>query len=225
MSLKHTAFALAALVAGAHGHAQVKLAVTADIGTTGAGLHVVVPMETRLNGRFGMNYFKHDFDKRSGLVDYHLDGKLQTFDLLFDWYLRPEGDFRLTGGIMYNGSRFNATGKPSVDGVFTFNGVQYGGSDIGTLEGDVTFRRAAPYLGIGWGNALNPNKRWNFSADLGAFYQGKATVNLIPFGCVTSATICAQLARDVALEEVRLAGEASDYKVYPVLRASVSYRF
>ncbi len=225
MSLKHTVFAAAALLAGACAHAQVGVALTADIGTTGAGFHIVVPMETRLNGRFGANYFKHDFDKRSGLVDYHLDGKLQTFDVLFDWYLRPQGSFRLTGGIMYNGSRFNATGKPSADGVFTFNGVQYGGTDIGTLQGEVTFRRAAPYLGIGWGNALSPDKRWNLSADLGAFYQGKATVNLIPFGCTTSNAICGQLARDVALEEVRLAGEASDFKVYPVLRASVSYSF
>ncbi|UVW26853.1 hypothetical protein [Massilia sp. H6] len=225
MSLKHSVVALAALVAGASAQAQVNVALSADIGSTGAGLHVVVPMETRLNGRFGVNYFKHSFDQRSGLVDYHLDGKLQTFDVLFDWYLRPQGNFRLTGGIMYNGSRFKATGRPSVDGVFTFNGVRYGGSDIGTLEGDVTFRRAAPYLGIGWGNALNPNQRWNFSADLGAFYQGKANVNLTPFGCVTSNAICTQLARDVALEEVRLAGEASDFKVYPVLRASVSYRF
>ena len=225
MSLKHTAFALAALVAGAHVHAQVKLAVTADIGTTGAGLHVVVPMETYLNGRFGMNYFKHDFDKRSGLVDYHLDGKLQTFDLLFDWYLRPQSTFRLTGGIMYNSTRFNATGKPGVGGSFTFNGNTYATTDIGTLEGDVSFRRAAPYLGIGWGNALSPNKRWNFSADLGAFYQGKATVNLIPRGCATSTAVCGKLAQDVAVEELRLTEEASDYKVYPVLRASVSYRF
>lgn len=223
MSLKHLVFAAAAIVSGAS--AQAGVALTADLGTTGAGFHVVVPMETYLNGRFGANYFKHDFDKRSGLVDYHLDGKLQTFDVLFDWYLRPEGNFRLTGGIMYNGTRFNAVGKPAVNGSFTFNGTTYASTDIGTLEGDVTFRRAAPYLGIGWGNALNPNKRWNFSADLGAFYQGKGTVNLIPRGCVTSNAVCGQLARDVAVEELRLSEDAADIKVYPVLRASLSYRF
>ena len=225
MALKHTIFAAAALLAGACAHADAGVALTADIGTTGAGFHVVVPMETYLNGRFGANYFKHDFDKRSGLVDYHMDGKLQTFDVLFDWYLRPQGSFRLTGGIMYNGTRFKATGKPAVDGVFTINGKPYGGSDIGVLEGDVTFRRAAPYRGIGWGNALSPDKRWNFSADLGAFYQGKARVNLIPRGCTTSNAVCGQLARDAAVEELRLGEDASDFTVYPVLRASVSYRF
>ena len=224
MSLKHTVFAACALLAGASAHAQLGVAVTADLGTTGAGFHVVVPMETYLNGRFGANYFKHDFDKRSNLVDYEFKGKLQTFDVLFDWYLRPQGDFRLTGGLVYNGTRFDARGKPGVGGSFSFNGKTYASSDIGTLEGDVTFRRAAPYLGIGWGNALNPDKRWNFSADLGAFYQGKATVNLIPRGCVTSNALCGQLARDVAVEELRLSEDVSDFKVYPVLRASLSYR-
>lgn len=225
MALKHTIFALAALTLGASAHAQLGAAVTADLGTTGAGLHLVVPMESNLNGRFGANYFKHDFDKRSGLVDYKFDGKLATFDVLFDWYLIPQSNFRLTGGLVYNGTRFKAVGVPSASGSFTFNGNTYSTSDIGRLEGDVKFRRAAPYIGIGWGNALTPNKRWNFATDIGAFYQGKAQVNLIPRGCTTSNAVCGKLASDVAIEELRLSEEASDYKVYPVLRASISYNF
>ena len=225
MALKHSFFALAALAASISAHAQVGAAVTADFGTTGAGVHLVVPMESKLNGRFGANYFKHDFEKRSGLVDYKLDGKLATFDVLFDWYALSNSSFRLTGGVLYNGTRFNATGVPGAGGKFSFNGNSYSTTDIGSLKGDVTFRRAAPYLGIGWGNALTPNKRWNFGADIGAFWQGKATVNLIPYGCTTSNAVCGQLAKDVAVEELRLQDEASDYKIYPVLRASVSYSF
>ncbi|MGH8856370.1 MAG: hypothetical protein ACREWI_19070 [Telluria sp.] len=225
MALKHTVFALAALVAGASAHAQVGAALTADLGTTGAGFHVVVPMESTLNGRFGANYFKHDFNQRSGQVDYKLDGKLATFDVLFDWYVLSNSSFRLTSGVLYNGTRFNAVGVPGAGGSFTFNGTTYSATDIGSLKGDVSFRRAAPYVGIGWGNALTPNKRLNFSADIGAFYQGKAQVNLIPLGCTTSNEVCVKLARDVAVEELRLSEEASDYKVYPVLRASISYSF
>lgn len=225
MALKHTLFALAAITMGASAHAQLGAAVTADLGTTGAGLHLVVPMERNLNGRFGANYLKHDFDKRSGLVDYKFDGKLATFDVLFDWYLISQSSFRLTGGLVYNGTRFKAVGVPSASGSFSFNGNTYSTSDIGRLEGDVSFRRAAPYIGIGWGNALTPNKRWNFATDIGAIYQGKAQVNLIPRGCTTSNAVCGKLASDVAVEELRLSEEASDYKVYPVLRASITYNF
>jgi len=228
MAFKHHLLAVAAvgaLAASTAAQAQLGAAVTADLGTTGAGLHLVVPMERNLNGRFGANYFKHDFEKRSGLVEYKLDGKLATFDALFDWYVLSGSSFRLTGGIVYNGTRFDAIGVPSVGGSFTFNGNTYSTSDIGRLEGDVKFRRAAPYIGIGWGNALTPNKRWNFGADIGAIYQGNARVNLIPRGCTSSNAVCTRLASDVAIEELRLQDEVSDYKVYPVLRASISYSF
>lgn len=223
--VKHIAFGATALLAGAAAHAQVGAAVTLDLGTTGPGLHLVVPMESNLNGRFGANFFKHDFEKRSGLVDYKLDGKLATFDVLFDWYVVPQSSFRLTGGLVYNGTRFKATGVPGADGKFTFNGNTYSTTDLGVLKGDITFRRAAPYLGIGWGNPLTPNKRWTFMADVGAIYQGKARVNLIPLGCTTSNAVCGKLATDVAAEELKLGEDASDYKVYPVLRAGIAYSF
>lgn len=224
----HSPLAVLGLVAAcmsAPAQAQLGAAITADLGTTGLGLHLVVPMESNLNGRFGANYLKHDFEKRSGLVDYKLDGKLATFDVLFDWYLISQSNFRLTGGLMYNGTRFKAAGVPAANGSFSFNGTTYSTTDIGSLQGEVRFRRAAPYIGIGWGNALTPNKRWNFSADLGAFHQGKAQVNLIAFGCTTSTTVCNKLVSDVNVEELRLQEEASDYEVYPVLRASISYSF
>jgi hypothetical protein len=221
-NLVAAALALAACLAGP---AQAQVGLTLDAGSTGAGLHLVVPMETYLNGRFGVNYFQHDLDKRSGNVDYELDGKLHTYDVLFDWYLRPGTNFRLTGGVVYNGTRFDAVGRPNSAGKFTLNGNEYMAADVGVLNGTVNFRKAAPYLGIGWGNALNPNKRWNVSADLGAYYQGKAHVNLVSRGCTVSQTVCRQLARDVAAEELRLAEDASDFKFYPVLRASISYNF
>lgn len=225
MALKHSFLALAALASTATAHAQIGAAVTADLGTTGAGFHLVVPIASTLNGRLGANYFKHEFEKRAGSVDYKFEGKLSTFDVLFDWYLVPDSSFRLTGGLVYNGSRFDAVGVPGANRSFNFNGNTYSSADLGRVEGEVTFRRAAPYVGIGWGNALSADKRWNFSTDVGAFYQGKAKVKLVAVGCSTSKLLCDRLANDVAVEELRLQEEASDYKVYPVLRASISYSF
>lgn len=225
MALKHSLFALATIAVAASAQARIGAAVTADVGTTGVGFHLVVPMESNLNGRFGANYFKHDFKKRSGAVDYQLDGKLATFDVLFDWYVIPHSGFRLTGGILYNGTRFKAVGVPGANRSFSFNGNTYSSTDLGALKGEVSFRRAAPYIGIGWGNALTPNKRWNFNADFGVFHQGKGRANLIAYGCTTSKTVCDKLVNDVNVEELRLQEEVSDYKIYPVLRAGISYNF
>jgi hypothetical protein len=225
MFMKHNAFVLAAgLLAAASAQAQV--ALTADLGSTGAGAHLVVPMETYLNGRFGVNAFKHDFTRQSGGVNYDLKGKLQTVDVLFDWYLREGSAFRLTGGLVYNGSKFDARATPDGLGKFTLNGTSYSAADVGLLTGRVDFRKAAPYLGIGWGNALAKDAgHLSFSADLGAFYQGNANVQLASIGCTTSAVVCKALVSDVAAERLLLQQDASSYKFYPVLRASVAYRF
>jgi hypothetical protein len=220
--LKFYALAGALLVAGA---AQAQVGITADIGTTGAGFHVVVPMETYLNGRFGANYFTHDFNKNSNGVDYAIKGKLQTYDILFDWYLREGSPFHLTGGVVYNGNRFNVAAQTSQLGNFTLNGHTYRSADIGIVDGSVDYRRAAPYLGIGWGNALKSNSAWSFNADLGAFFQGNPKLKLGNTGCTVGKAICDVVANDVAAERLGLQDDISSFKVYPVVRASLNYRF
>ncbi len=223
MFAKYTVLAAAAMLAAGAANAQV--GVTADLGSTGVGFHVVVPMETYLNGRFGANYFRHDFDKTSGGVDYDMKGKLQTFDVLFDWYLTEGSSFHLTGGLVYNGNKFNAKAKPNGLGGFTLNGHAYTAADVGLLTGRIDYRKAAPYLGIGWGNALARSSRWTTNIDLGVFYQGNPNVQLASVGCTVSSTVCKALASDVAVERLRLRDDVDALKVYPVVRASIGYQF
>lgn len=225
MSLKRIVIALAATLAAASAQAEIGMAVTADLGTTGAGVHVVVPMESTLNGRFGINYLSHDLNKRTGGINYDATAKLQTFDVLFDWYVINDSAFRLTGGVMYNGNEVTGRARPNADGAYRINGRAYTAADVGNLDAKIDFQKGAPYFGIGWGNALTPNKRWNFSADLGAFYHGRAHVNLVSRGCNTNRVTCTVLVTDVAAEEARLTEELSDHKFFPVLRASVAYSF
>jgi hypothetical protein len=223
MFAKYTVLAAAALLAAGAANAQV--GATADLGSTGVGFHVVVPMETYLNGRFGANYFRHNFDKTSNGVDYDIKGKLQTIDVLFDWYLTAGSSFHLTGGLVYNGNKFNATAKPNGLGGFTLNGHAYTAADVGLLAGRIDYRKAAPYLGIGWGNALAPASRWSTNVDLGVFYQGNPNVTLASVGCKTSDTVCKALASDVAAERLHLRDDVDTLKLYPVVRASIGYRF
>ena len=223
MSTPRLSLALIGLLAA--GAAQAQVGASLDLGTTGVGAHLAYGFTPSLNGRLGVNYFKHDFTKRSGRLEYDLDGKLQTVDALLDWYPRAGSSFRVTGGVFFNDSRFDALATPDLNGTFRLNERVYTAAEVGVLVGKVDFRKAAPYLGIGWGNALATERGWSFGGDLGAFYQGKARVSLRSVNCTVQSALCNQLAGDVAVEEARLADEASDYKVYPVLRASLSYRF
>lgn len=223
MFKQHLACAAAAFLAAGGAGAQV--GITADAGSTGVGAHVVVPIAGTVNVRLGANYFKHDFDKTSGLVDYDIKGKLQTVDALVDWYPLAGSRFRLTAGALYNGNEFDARGKPNAAGRFTLNGHTYSAADVGILTGHITFRKAAPYLGIGWRNALDPAGRWTIGVDLGAFYQGKADVELKSVNCAALTAQCTALANDVAVQRLRLADDMDDYKVYPVARVGLGYRF
>ncbi|KLU38255.1 hypothetical protein AB595_04090 [Massilia sp. WF1] len=183
-------------------------------------------MESNLNGRFGANMFNHDFDRSTNGVDYAIKGKLRTFDVLFDWYVREGSPFHLTGGLVYNGNRFDASAQANQFGKLTLNGNTYTAADIGILKGRIDYRKAAPYLGIGWGNALVTNAgHWSFNADLGAFYQGNPNVDLGSYGCTVSKDTCDALFKDVAAERLRLKDDVSGFKLYPVARASLNYGF
>ncbi|MFK3740655.1 hypothetical protein [Massilia sp. TN1-12] len=229
MFKKYVALASTAMLLSASAGAQVGLGVTADVGTTGVGAHLVVPMETNLNGRFGINYVKHDFDSTAHAVHYDVKGKLQTIDLLFDWYLREGSDMRVTAGVLYNANRLSADARPDASGNIALNGHAWPASIIGKVIGNVDYRKAAPYIGIGWGNALKPAKGgktgWNYGFDAGVYYQGNANVHLASADCRSIALVCSLVASDVAAEAERLKKHLDDFKVYPVLRASVGYSF
>jgi hypothetical protein len=222
MFTKQLTLAAAALLLSAGASAQVGL--TTDLGTTGVGAHVVLPMGSTLNARLGANYFQRDFSKSLGQVNYDLKGKLQTGDILVDWYVRDASSFHLSTGLVYNGNKLEGRGTPRASR-FTLNGNTYSVAQVGVLEAGVEYRKLAPYLGFGWGNARTASKGWNFTADVGAYYMGKAKVSLANVGCGATAAICGTIARDVAAELVSVREDASKLKVYPVLRGALAYSF
>ena len=222
--MKMTSLILAAsgllLCAGA----QADVAVTADLGTTGIGAHLVVPMEKDLNGRFGINYFSHTTSKMVDTVNFNMKLTLNTYDILFDYY-PTSSPLRVTAGVLYNGNKVEGQGTPNATGGYLINGVAFTVNDVGNLKGIVEYRKASPYLGVGFGNALTPNKRWNFSGDLGAILQGRANTQLAATGCTTSNGVCGVLATAVAAEKTAFTNSVNRYSVYPVLRVAVGYNF
>lgn len=223
MSIQKFATVLAALLGAAPAFAQV--AVSADIGTTGAGAHLVVPMETYLNGRFGLNTFSRDIDETSGALDFKLKATLRSVDVLFDWYLSSGSNFHLTGGVVHNRSKIAGQAKPGADGKFTINGNSYAAATAGILVGEVKFRGAAPYLGVGWGNPLKSTGKWSFNSDVGAYFQGNPKAALANHGCTAATSVCVRIARDVNAVRDQFGEDASSFKVYPVLRVALGYRF
>jgi hypothetical protein len=208
------------------GGAQAQVAVSADIGTTGVGAYLVVPMETTINGRFGLHTLSRSKNQHAGDIDYDTKATLRTADILFDWFALEGSPFRLTAGVIYNGNKLEAKAQPASGGSYTINGKTYTAADVGTLDGLIEFRRAAPYFGVGWGNPLAVSrKKWHLVGDLGVFVQGPPKVKLVSLGCTTSQTVCRALAEDVAAERTRFEEDIDFVKIYPVLRIGAAYRF
>lgn len=205
------------------GTAQAReIATTLELGTTGLGLHVTTPLTQQLNARIGVNVANYSYEGNTSDMDYDFKLKLKTVDALLDYH--PfDGVFRVTGGVVYNGNKIDARGKPD-GGTYTINNVVYSAAAAGDLSSKIDFRKAAPYLGIGWGNAVR-EAGFAFGMDLGLMFQGTPKTRLASNNCTAVAIVCSQLASDVAAENVKLGEEVKDFKLYPVIRVGVSYRF
>lgn len=223
--MKKTSIGLGILLAlSTMGVAQADTGITASLGTTGAGLHISLPVMSKMNVRFGVNGLSHSQDGNTDDVDYDFKLKLSTVDALLD-YFPMDGAFRLSGGISYNGNKIEVNGRPSAAGTYTLNDHVYPAAAVGSLNGQVDFRNVAPYLGIGWGNAVAKDKGWGLSSDIGVLFQGSPKTALTNQGCTAPTAVCGQIAADVAAENRALADETSDFKAYPVVRIGVSYKF
>ena len=220
-----TSYLALALIAGlscaAANAADVGLSATA--GTTGLGLHVSFPIQPKLNARVGFGYLNYDDSGSTTEADYNFKVKLRTVDVLADYFPLDNG-FRMTGGLVYNGNKVDVDMKAKSGTQYVLNGTTYSAAQAGSIDGSVDFKKIAPYLGIGWGNAV-ANRGWGFSADLGVMFQGSPRTTLTNSGCQASATICTRLASDIAVEKTKLNDEVNSYKTYPVLRVGASYRF
>lgn len=223
--MKHTVIAIACLSALCfNATARAEVGVTASVSTIGLGLHASIPLKAAWNARFGVNALSSSTDESTNDVDYDFKFKLATVDALVD-YFPMEGAFRVSGGIVYNGNKFEASGRPKANGTYTFNGRTYAASTVGRLDAEVTFNKVVPYLGIGWGNPVAADKGWGLSSDIGVVFQGKPKSALSNRGCTATATVCAQIASDLQVENRSLQAEMDDFKLLPVVRVGVSYKF
>jgi len=198
--------------------------LSVSAGTTGFALHVATPLNAGLSLRLGASLLDHDKSEHTRSVDYDFQLKLRTFDMLLDYYPTDRG-FRLTGGLMFNGNRIDAAGLPNASGSYVINNRRYSASEAGRLDGRIDFRNLAPYLGVGWGKGPQAEKGWGVALDVGAMMQGRPRVSLATSGCTLPQPMCAQLAEDVSVERANLSDKVDNFRVYPVIRAGVSYRF
>lgn len=159
-------------------------------------------------------------------VSYKLDGKMRSFAFKAHYFPFDGSRFRTSFGWQNNSTEFNAVGEPQA-GTFSFNGNTYDASAVKSVNAWMSFPAATPYIGIGWGNPVRPESRWNFTVDLG--FQHLSTLNAsLTVACNNNQIDqerCNRLKNDVAQEEQQLQDEINKLKWWPVVKAGLHYQF
>lgn len=194
------------------------IALGVKAGTLGLGADVTVMVTEHVNLRVNGNYLQYDHEEEIDDIDYDLELDFQSLIALLDWHPFVNG-FRLSGGAIFNGNELTLNGTPSENE--TIGGRRYTPEEIGTLMGDLDFDQLAPYVGIGYGRAVGPDRRWSFVFDLGLIFQS-FEVDLRADGLLASDP---QFRADLEEEEDDIQEELDDFKVYPVLAFGVAYQF
>lgn len=194
-------------------------ALGGKIGTLGGGLELSVGSDN-VTGRLGLNSFKYNKKLNLSNVDYDLGLQLQTATALLDWY--PfSGSFRATAGAVLNNNKGALTATPS-GGTYTIAGNTYLASEVGSLTGEMTFNKTAPYIGIGWGNPMATGKGFGFTSDFGVMIQGKPKATLTAT-CGAAITNCAKLQADVAIQQTKMETDLKNFQYWHVVSIGISY--
>ena len=198
------------------------LALGPKFGTTGIGLEVVFGVNEYLNLRSGFNYGSFTWSQEFGDSDYDMDVTMTSVPLLVD--VQPfGGHFRITGGLFFQpGTEADIDSTPTEPtqiGEHTYNP-----DTIGTLKGTIEVDGVvAPYLGIGFGNAVAEDQLLTFSLDIGVIFQSYDT-SLTADGAGMTAKLDT-FREDVAKEAENIQSDMDDWKIFPVLTLGLAWHF
>lgn len=216
-ALLGTSVALSALVLAPAAQAQTGLFIAPQVSSLGIGGEVGY----RLNDYLGVRASAHTLGMSRSFnpddVEYNGKLRLQSFGGTVDVFPFG-GSFRVSGGLRVNDNRadFSATPSSSVN----IGGTTYTPSEVGRLNGRVSFNGMAPYAGIGWQTSvLTPNLY--FGVDLGVMFQSSPKVTLTSTGGLATGAFAADLERERRRAEDKL----DAFRLYPVISFSLGYRF
>jgi hypothetical protein len=200
------------------GHLQVGLSA----GSLGFGPE----LGYRLNGLIGLRangtFFNLNEDGEEDDYDYEGKLKLKSLGVMADIYPFG-GSFRLSVGARSSRNRVNAVVTPTTN--IEIGDQTYTPAQAGTLTGEVTFKKMAPTVALGWGGKLKGGL--HFGAEIGLMLQGSPKVSVTSTGQLANDQSAAgQQFRAELQQEVDEAEEdAKDFKAWPVLQLHLTYRF
>lgn len=209
MKRSWTAAALAALLSlfTFGGQAQDKqvlnhLSLGIEVGMNGLGAELAVPVSPFVQFRGGYSIFPYTFVKQIE-TDAVFEGvQLEPFDaaftfwkggngkLLLDFFPGKKTPFRLTAGVFFGPGKYihwEAYWRDILQEdeyasrTFTYRDFTFSSNGEGNIVADALMKHWVPYVGLGYGRAVNPGKRIHFCVDLGVLVTGGTRIQTYNF--------------------------------------------
>jgi len=210
---------------GAANVSAADFGVFGEVGTLGLGAGLAAQVNDRFSARLSYSEISGDIDDyESEDLEFDADVKFGAGKLLLDWYPTPSS-FRVTAGAMLNQTKFTGTADPTGGG-YVINGTFYPSATIGRASGRVDFDRFAPYLGVGFGRALDTQGRFNVTVDVGAAFVGDPDVALTATcTSLVPTALCNQIQADIAAEQAEVEDDTDDLSLFPYANVAFTWRF
>ncbi len=168
--------------------------------------------------RIAANFFSTNRNFSSGDARYRAKADLQSGGFTADWYPLLSG-LRLSAGLKVNDNNATVSSLPNAAGSFTVNHVTYATAGS-TVTGKVTFDRMAPYVGLGYSNAVL--RSLVLGLDAGVMVQGGPKSALTASGLITNLP---GFGGNLAQEQQSLQNKIKNYSYYPVIEVTVGWQF
>jgi hypothetical protein len=193
------------------------LSLQLEAGTQGFGADMRYGLLSRFSVRLGASFIPVTADNVLSLPGFQSTNNASinfyNAHLLADFvpFKRWRG-FRLVGGAAY---LYKADGGISVipTGSYKYGNTTVTGTDIGNLNMNVSWKGAAPYLGIGLFRSF-PNHVFNFNLDLGTYYLTQPSTHIVGTG----------LLADNSSLEPQFNQNLKDYRWLPVLQLNFNFK-
>lgn len=192
--------------------ASAQVGIAARGSTLGVGAELSYRLNKLLGVRVGGNFFSLTKDATIENIDYSITPHLENGTAILDLYPMG-GAFHLSGGLLLNNNqgRMVAHANQNIE----IGGTIYTPQQVGSLLGTLSFRKAAPYFGLGFGG----RGKFALLFDLGVAMTGTPRVNLVGTTTLAGAAkteFDANVAAELA--QVRADIEGKSYlKFHPVL--------
>lgn len=208
---------------GAHPAVGQRVGASVHAGTLGTGARVTVSLTDRVNVRGGVDVQPAGIqvpgledEGNEGGVDFNVELPTPALTAVVDLFPGGSG-FRVSAGLLYFAEPLAIEGTPTEE--LAIGDHDYSAADVGTLRGSFGTTRIAPYLGIGWGNAVGAGLR--FALDLGVAHHGEPDFR---FEATGPASSDAQFRADLDAEADSFNEDMPNFAaLYPILNLGFSF--